>query len=172
MKKIGIIFTALLLFGVGNIYAQTSADVSVSADVQAALTLTVAQNVNFGTIQQAAATLVETSTPGAPTGTNLGAGAQLGVVDIAGSANGSTVITFGDATLSDGAATPNTIAFTTTVQDVTNIAGVTSGDTVTLNGTGDLQLQIGGSLAAPGTTGTFNTTNTGGSPVTITVQYL
>ena len=169
MKKIGIIFTALLLFGVGNVYAQTSADVTVSADVQAALALTVNQNVNFGTIQQAAASLDAASgDASAPDGTNLGSNAQLGVVDITGTAGVDTVIDFTNALLSDGT---NTVAFTTNVQDITNGASLTSGNTVTLTG-GAITLQIGGDLADPGTTGSFSTTNSGGSPVTITVQYL
>ncbi len=170
MKKLTTIaFTLVFIFVASNVFAQTSEDVTVSATVEAALAITVDNNVEFGTIQQATASLDrESADPGDPDGTNIGSTANLGVVTLGGSASTTVLVDYTNATLDNGS---NPIAFTTEVRDVTNSANIATGAAVTLDGTGEAVLHIGGSLAAPGGTGTYNTSTGDGSPVTITIQY-
>lgn len=173
MKKLITLTIALFLLAAGNVFAQISQNVTVSANVESALAIDATQNVVFGTIQQLAATLDRASAdPNAPDGTNLGSTAQLGIVEVTeGSINTDVIVEYTNATLGNG--TDDDITFTTLVRDHTNGDNITSGATVSLNGSGELTLHIGGELEAPTGTGTFNTeTGDAPSPVTVTVQYL
>lgn len=173
MKKLITLTIALFVLGVGNILGQQTQTVSVSATVEAPINITVTNNVVFGTIENAAASLDrESADPNAPVGTNLGSTAALGVLQISGTVSGTTLVDYTDATLSDGATSETTVAFTTAIRDFTNSANIATGDQVALDGSGQAVLHIGGSLAAPGATGLFNTTQGSGSPITVTVQYL
>lgn len=170
MKKlITSTFALVFLFLSTNVFAQYSDDVTVTANVEAELAITVDQNVVFGTIQQLAASLDrESADENDPDGTNIGSTAQLGKVTLGGSASTTLLVSYTNATLDNGS---DPIAFTSEVRDVTNSANIASGATVDLDGSGNAVLHIGGSLAAPSGTGTYNTSTGGGSPVTITIQY-
>ncbi len=159
--------TTLLLFVVAGFATTVNAqsDVEVSATVNAVITLT-PTNVVLGTISQGITTL-DANTNDVATETNVGAGASAGSLQIQGTTGATVSVTFGTATLTD-AAGANPTTFTPSVYNGT--AAVASGGTVTLTG-GDITLNIGGSLADTGATGSFNTTNTGGSAITFTVAY-
>lgn len=164
MKKIGIIFTALLLFGVGNVFAQTSADVTVSATIENSLNISNLSDLTFGTVSAGAtATVDETAT------------ADAGQVLIEGTAGQDVIVTAPETltltgTGADISATLSYVGFNTNTQGsatVGNLGG--GGGDVTLDGTsGEYYIWVGGSFTTPitQTNGAYSGT------LTITVDYV
>jgi len=171
MKTLKIFGTAFIMifasFLTQEAQAQETADVNVSANVLAALTLNTT-DIDFGNVQNNTASTV------APTaaGTDINAGVAgstiiRGLVDITGVANGTLDVTCTDATLDDG--TGNTISFSTNAE-VGGTALNCGADTITLDGSGNATVNIGGSLTAASTAGAYST-STGGSPITFSFTY-
>ena len=146
--------------------AQVSDNVAVAAEVQAAITVNTSTDINLGTIQTGVASVIKANANDGAVEANLGTGATAGQVDVTGTASASVQIDFTGATVDNGS---DPIAFSNVVYN--GASAITTGGTTSLDGSGDLTLDIGGSLAAPSGTGTYNTSTGGGSPITLTVTY-
>lgn len=144
-----------------------NADVQVTANVASALTISKTQDVVFGNIGQNTASYLPANASDSGTEVNVGNTGQPGEVAIAGNTGASIKVTFGSATLTDAADASKTATFTPTIYF--GSTAVTSGTNITLvSGT---TLDIGGGLAAISESGSYSTTNTGGSPLNIEVEY-
>jgi len=168
MKKLSSLIIALFVFGIGTAFGQVgaNADVEVSAEVNAALTLT-PTNIQFGTIQANTASYIPANTSDGTAESNTGTSASAGALLIEGTDGTDVTVSWTNATLTDGGG--NSATFTPVVY--LNTTEVTNGaDDVTIV-TGGTNLEIGGSLDAIANTGSYSTANGGGSPVTFTVQY-
>ena len=163
MKKV-ILTTIIALVTVVGAIAQETANVAVTATVNAALQLT-PSSVAFGAIQANIASNIKANSNDGTTETNLGNGATAGALQIIGTTGVDVTVTWTNGTLSDGT---NTATFTPVVYN--DAAEVTSGNDVTLSG-GDITLGVGGNLTAIPDPGTYSTATAGGSPVVFTVQY-
>lgn len=163
LNKLFAAFALMILVGSANILAQETANVAVTAQVEAALSL-FPTDIALGTIQQAAS-VIDANSNDTATEDNLGDGATAGALQITGSADVDVVVSWDDATL-DNAGTTDAISFTPSVW----LGGseVTDGGTVTLTG-GDITLNVGGALEAPSGTGAYSTAN--GTPIVFTVSY-
>lgn len=157
---------AIAAFLTATATAQEQSTVTATALVQADLTVTTATNIDLGTIQTGAASTIKANVNDGATEANLGTGATAGQVDITGTASASVTVDFTNATLDNGS---DPVTFTTVVY--TGASAVTSGTSISLDGGGAAQLDIGGSLAAPSGTGTYDTATGGGSPITVTITY-
>ena len=167
MKSFKNILAAIAIVAVFSVnsFAQSTADVDVTATVNAALVLTPTA-VALGSIQQAASILPANGND-VLVSTNVGTGASTGSLQIQGTSAASVNVTFGTANLTNG--TPGEdVTFTPSVY--LSSTAVASGDDVTITG-GDITLDVGGSLAAPTGTGSYSTSGGTGSPITFTVQY-
>jgi len=164
LNKIIAAFTVMLLVGSANIFAQETAEVAVTAQVEAALVLT-PTDVALGTIQQEAS-VIDANANDDATETNLGDGASAGSLQITGSTGVDVVVSWTNGIL-DNAGETDPITFTPSVW--LGASEVTSGGTVTLAG-GDITLNVGGALEAPSGTGAYSTAN-GANPITFTVSY-
>ncbi|MFD2532497.1 hypothetical protein [Gracilimonas halophila] len=172
LKTLLSVFAIAAVFSTGAM-AQETAEVPVTANVEAALSLTPTA-IALGTIQQATST-IDANTNDTATETNLGAGASAGSLQIVGSAGVDVSVSWTNATL-DNADNTDPITFTPSVYN--GSSSVSSGGTVTLPGpdlsgtvtlNGDITLDVGGTLASPSGTGSYSTAN--GSAITFTVQY-
>ncbi|MBO6621479.1 MAG: hypothetical protein JJ892_01365 [Balneola sp.] len=170
MKNLFKISAVLLVFAGLTTTANAQENVEVTATVNAVITLA-HTDVALGTIQQGITTL-DANANDVATETNVGTGAAAGSLTITGTASATVTVTFGTATLTDAGGL-NATTFTPSVYD--GAAAITSGSTViTLNDGGSSNqaiLNIGGTLADTGATGSFSTTNGGGSALTFTVSY-
>ena len=151
---------------------------TVTTEVLANLSITATTTVDFGNV---ASTSNPVISPNGGTHQDV-ATPTVGTFTIAGAANASVDVSFdATATLSDGAATPNTITFTPDLAaHATTQSGapsLTTGDDITLNGSGAYLFWVGGELGTPGTgissqtAGTYSTASTGGSAWNVTVTY-
>lgn len=157
---------AIAAFLTANATAQEQSTVTATALVQADLTVTTTTNIDLGTIQTGVASTIKANANDGATEANLGATNSAGQVDVSGTASASVTVNFTNATLDNGS-DPQT--FTTVVYH--GSTAVTDGDSISLDGSGDAQLDLGGTLAAPGGTGTYNTSTGAGSPITVTITY-
>lgn len=159
-------FVFLLTLGLTSFgLAQENANVNVSATVNAALQLTPG-DITLGTIQTGLASTIDANTNDGATEANLGDGASAGALQIEGDAGANVIVSWTTATVSDGSG--DNLLFTPSVYN--GASAVASGASVAITG-GDITLDVGGSLAAPSSTGAYSTTNAGGSPITFTVAY-
>ncbi|MEX2351235.1 MAG: hypothetical protein WD529_02260 [Balneolaceae bacterium] len=147
--------------------AQSTQDIEVAADVQAAITFSDITNVNFGTISQNSGAYLNANTSDDPDA-NVGENAQTGAFTVAGDAT--AAISFGTATLADGDGT-NTLTFTPSIFENSANTEVLPGGTDFDLSAGPLVFTVGGALDAATVAGDYSTTNTNGSNLTITVQY-
>ncbi|MEX1010541.1 MAG: hypothetical protein WDZ29_00615 [Balneolaceae bacterium] len=147
--------------------AQSTQDIEVAADVQAAITFSDITNVNFGTISQNSGAYLNANASDDPD-ENVGENAQTGAFTVAGDAN--AAISFGTATLADGDGT-NTLTFTPSIFENSGNTEVLPAGTDFDLSTGPLVFTVGGALDAATVAGDYSTTNTNGSNLTITVQY-
>lgn len=165
MKNFKILSTLVLAAVLSTgAFAQENANVAVTAQVEAALVLTPTA-VALGTIQTAAASIIDANANDDATEANLGDGATAGALQIVGTSGVDVVVSWVDASL-DNAGTTDAVAFTASVW--LGAAEVTSGSNVTLTG-GDITLDVGGELAATSGTGAYSTVN--GTPIVFTVSY-
>ena len=172
MKKLGILFAAIVLFGVGNIYAQdATTNVNVTATVESALNfVTSPATIQFGIVQSGTAATVDAD----PTGT-LDANAsapQRANITIENASSESFLVTYTDALLTDGTG-GNPTNFTTSlfvVSGTTATGILASGGNFTADGSGsNIVLSLGGVLDAISATnaGSYSTTNAGASNITV-----
>lgn len=168
MKNLRILSTLIIAAVLSTgAFAQENANVAVTAQVEAALSLT-PTDVALGTIQISAASILDANASDDATEDNVGDGATAGALAIAGSASTNVIVSWTNATLDDGASgTP--VLFTPSVWNTTT--EVSSGGTVTLDGSGDATLDIGGELAATDATGAYSTSLGTGSVMVFTVSY-
>ncbi len=147
-------------------FAQETADVAVSATVEAALVLTPTA-IALGTIQTGEASIIDANANDDATEANLGTGASAGSIQIQGTSGASIEVSWTNATLDNGS---DPTVFTPSVWNGASEVATPAGTTITLTG-GDITLDVGGELAATGGTGTYNTSTGSGSPITFTVSY-
>ena len=167
MKKLSSLIIALFILSAGTVFAQTSADIAVTANVNATLTLT-GSDIQFGTIQADLASYIQANTNDGTAESNLGTDAQAGSLLIEGTDGSDVTVSWTDGTLTDGDGN-NATNFTPTVYlDNTEVNNGASDVSIQTAGT---TLDIGGSLGVISNTGSYSTGNPSGSPVTFTVQY-
>jgi len=169
MKKLlSITLTTLLVLFASQAFGQTSADVEVSADVLGALTLT-PTNVVFGEIQvDQESTIAANENDGA--NTNVGSSFQVGALQIEGDDTDVIVRIAQMATLSRENESDN-ILFTPSIWNgSTDLELDAAGEEATVDTGGDVTLDIGGSLPAISSPGTYSTEF--GEDLIIEVQYL
>ncbi len=174
MKKL-ILTTIIALISVVSAIAQTptTADVAVTATVNAALSLT-ATPVAFGVIQAGAASYIQANANDGTTETNLGATHSPGALQIQGTTGVDVTVSWANGILTD-ANDANPVTFTPVVYLAA--AQITSGSTTVTLATGDITLDIGGSLGSIANTGNYSTATDGGSaagtetPVVFSVIY-
>lgn len=166
LKTILSVFAIAAVFS-ANSFAQENDVVTATALVQAALTVTTSANIDLGSIQTGVASTIDANSNDVATEANIGTGATAGQVDLTGTSGASVTVDFTGATL-DNAGGSDPLAFTTSVYN--GSSAVTTGSSITLTG-GVAQLDIGGTLAAASGTGTYNTTQGGGSDITVTITY-
>ena len=165
MKKIGIIFTALLLFGVGNVYAQifTSADVAVTALIEGSLTIENQNDLSFGTQSAGTTATIDEATS-----------ADAGKLALTGTAGSQVVVTAPASLTLTGAGDDITtsLAYIGNEADVQSTAAEgnlgAGGGNVTLSAGGLYFIWVGGSFTTPITqaNGAYSAT------LTVEVQYL
>jgi hypothetical protein len=163
LKTILSVFALATVFS-ANAFAQETANVAVTAEVQAAIVLTPTA-IALGSIQQAASTIAANSNDNGGTSTNVGTSANAGSLKIDGTSGVSVDVTWANAILTNGTPVED-VVFTPSVYN--GSTSLTSGDDVTLTA-GSITLDVGGSLAVPGGTGSYTTV--GGTPIVFTVQY-
>ncbi len=166
LNKIIAAFTLMILVGSANVLAQETADVAVTAQVEAALVLT-PTDVALGTIQTGANSIIDANASDDATEANLGDGHSAGSLQITGTTGVDVIVAFTTATL-NRTDDDDPIVFTPSVWLATN--EVASGGTVTLAG-GDITLDIGGELAAPSQTGAYSTSLGTSNVMTFTITY-
>jgi len=125
-------------------FAQTSTTANVTANVNAALTITNTGALALGNVAQGATVTITSLTAGAATFTIQGAATAATTVTVTNPAN----LTFGANNLPFTAQIPR---FNTVNTQATSSAfGATTGGSTTTSGTGQLFLWIGGSVTASG----------------------
>jgi hypothetical protein len=157
---------AIAAFLTATATAQEQSTVTATTLVQADLTVTTATNIDLGTIQTGETSTIKANANDGATEANLGTSATAGQVDVSGTASASVTVNFTNATLDNGS---DPLTFTTVVYS--GSTAVSDGDSISLDSDGVAQLDIGGSLAAPGETGTYDTGTGFGSPITVTITY-
>lgn len=171
MKKIILLVTMLTVIAATSLMAQDSdtADLVVTATVVNSLSVTATTNVSFGNVEAGSTAHVNAGTGDATSTDNAGT-PQAGLITIAGNSNGTVFVSWGTGTLTDPAGGSATTFTPTVVFDDDPLANEGS---VTLDGSGDATLGVGGTLAAitSGVAGSYSTENDNGLPVTFTVQY-
>lgn len=167
LKNILSIFAVLGIFATGA-FAQESADVAVSATVVADLTVSADQDIALGTIQTGATSTINAGPDDVTATSNIGIGATYGIVRINGNVTTSVDIDFENATVDNGS---DALTFTTSVFDSAGAATVADQGDLTTDASGNLTLYVGGTLAAPSGTGTYNTSTGSGDPITFTITY-
>ncbi|MEX2600573.1 MAG: hypothetical protein WD355_02925 [Balneolaceae bacterium] len=175
MKKISLLVTMLFLLATANTFAQETTDVSVSAEIATALTVTTTEDVEFGTIQQNVISTLPASGSGTAAA-NLGNTAAPGEVTIAGGASESVIVTIIQEAILDNAGNDGPFTLTTEIYHVDtttdlSLANEDDNADLSLDGSGDATLSIGGTLPAINFTGVFDTETGGGQPLTLEVQY-
>jgi len=172
MKIIKTTLSIFALFAVltTSTFAQSdaSADVGATATVFGTLTITVNDSLSFGGISTSASAASVVPADGSAT-TEAGAAATPASVSLAGTANASVSITYSGATLSDGDGT--TVGVTVEAYDGTT-TDTDGAFAATLDGSGEFDFYLGGEADFQGVAaGVYNTSNSGGSPIAVTVNY-
>jgi len=169
MNKIIKSLIVLSVIAMGS--SASAADVTVSATVNASLSITTTTNVAFGGVIQGTNGVLD------PQGTNsgLGAGATLGKLTVAGTGTAACILTFSESStnLSDGT---NTMAFVPDFAGYgtdapTSAVDLNTGAVVNLVGSA-YYVYVGGTLtvAADQVVGNY-TAAAGGGNLTVTIAY-
>lgn len=167
-------FVIAVLFA-ANTYAQdASGNVAVTAQLVGATTVANTTDVTFGAITQgvAATIVLDANALDPATESGIGAGAAPGLVTISGLANAGITVNFSGATLSDAGSTDE-LEFTPAVFISTTATAVTDGSSQTLDGSGELLLDIGGSLVveAADIAASYSTGVGTGSAMSVSITY-
>jgi len=167
MKKLSSLIIALFVLSAGTVFAQSNADVNVTAEVNAALTLT-PTNIQFGTIEANTSSYIQANTNDGTAESNTGTNANAGSLLIEGTEGSDVTVSWTTASLTDNDGN-NATTFTPVVY--LNTTEITNGADDVSIATGGTTLDIGGNLDAIANTGSYSTSNANGTPVTFTVQY-
>ena len=171
MKKLlSITLTTLLVLFASQAFGQTSADVEVSADVLGALTLT-PTNVVFGEIQVDQESTIAANENDSNNNSNVGASFQVGALQIEADETDVMVKINQMAVLNTDQGSEE-IQFTPSIYNDNsnlNLEAVDDEAQVTVTN-GNITLDIGGSLPAISSPGTYSTEF--GEDLIIEVQYL
>jgi hypothetical protein len=169
MKKL-ILSLIVMAFASTAALAQTSSpNITVSADVAAAIAFANVNNVDFGTIQvddDAFLSPIGDATPS----NNVGSTASLGTADVTGS--GTALISWTNGILTDSDDQSRELTFTPVITDGTTVL-TNNVSTLSLSAVA-ISLSIGGNLTGVVAAGaeSYSTANGGnGAPVVITLQY-
>lgn len=170
MKNLKTLFAFLLVAAIApsTAFAQVDIDSDVTVDVVVvtALTVTNSGNIDLGTINAGLAINLDPNPANDANNTNIGIGFTRGVVDITGEAGNTIIVTYNDASLDDVA--DSTFDVDMFSDEKTGGAGVVaSGDELTLDGSGDASLTVGGDIAGGLLAGTY----TSDTDITVTVNY-
>ena len=181
--RAALLAVMVVVFVTANTHAQTNASVAVnaSAKVMGNLSISKVADVAFGDISATTAGAVALDPKGA-TSAYVGSAAAAGEVQVTCDAGASVRLTWPTSiTLSDGASTPDLLTYTLNVYGYDGNGGQSSSSQLSLSSgytsvspTGTTYtLWIGGSLGklTSQVTGTYNSTNTGGSSASFTVEY-
>lgn len=130
---------------------------SATGTVIAPIAITTATNLNFGKFARGTGGSITIATDGTPTSTGIVRSTTVtptaAKFDVTGDASANYAITYTgtDTTLSDGAATPNTMAMS--IHSDLTAGGATSGTVTsgTLNGSGTQSIYVGGTLTVGAT---------------------
>lgn len=170
-KKLAIqlVLAGLVIGGIGLANAATQ-NGNATAEVINPITITESQVLNFGqfAVGTAGGAVIMTDGGAISAGADIdllgSSGAQQGTFAISGQANKAIAVTVsGAATLSDGLATPNTMGLTASATTPPSVLDASGAATLNVGGV----LTVGGNQAP----GTYSTTNSGGIPYTVTVNY-
>lgn len=167
LKTLLAIFTIAALSSTAT-FAQVDIDSDVTVDVVVVTTLTVTNttNIDLGTISATLAINLDADPALDANNTNIGVGFTRGQVDIAGEAGNTVLVTFNTASMDDVADSD----FVTTAHSAERTGGagaVVSGGELTLDGSGDATLNVGGAIAGGLIAGTYTTD----TDITVTVDY-
>lgn len=165
LKTLLSVFAVAAVFSAGA-YAQETANITVTTEVQAAIVLT-PTNIDLGSIQSGAAAILDANSNDDAVEANIGTTASAGSIQIQGTTGASIDVSWTNATLDNGS---DPITFTPSVWNGSSELTTPGGTTETIAG-GDITLDVGGELDAPSGTGTYDTATGSGSPITFTVQY-
>lgn len=170
LKTLLSVFAVAAVFSAGAYAQDASASVGATATVYNTLTITVNDSLSFGGIDFSNRGTVTIPADGSAISGPAGGGAQRADVSLSGTANASITIDFSDATLSDGT---NTIAVDVYAYDGTTTENDDAESiSSTLDGTGALTLNFGGEADfSTAAAGIYNTSNSSGSPISVTVNY-
>ncbi|MCT4552689.1 MAG: DUF4402 domain-containing protein [Alphaproteobacteria bacterium] len=166
MKKISL--SLLALAGVLVTAESRAASINgvVNAEIVAPLEIVEDTQMDFGTLSTdgtpETVVMDNAGSVTCPSTMYCDGSTDAGVYTITGAPNGSVDVTVSDAVLSDGSG--NTMS-------LTNDYGIKAGET--LDGTGELVINVGGELAVAGdqATGIYSTSSVGGTAMTIDVNY-
>lgn len=159
---------AIVAFSTTATFAQETADVAVTATVEAALGLTPTA-VALGTIQTGLASILDANANDDATEANIGGSASAGSLVITGTSGASITVSWANATL-DEVGSGDPVTFTPSVWLGASELATPAGTAATITG-GSITLDIGGELAATSGTGAYSTALGGGAPITFTVTY-
>lgn len=175
MKNLKVFFPTLLLvvlFSASSYAQDGTGNVVVNAQLVGAITVTNNTEVSFGGITQGSSitAVLDANVNDPATEANVGAGATPGLVTISGTASSAITVSYTGATLEETGG--DQLEFTPSVFLTGTSTAVTSGSSQSLDGSGDLVLDIGGSLTveASDVVGIYNTTISG-SPMVVNVNY-
>lgn len=157
---------AIVAFSATATVAQESANVAVTAQVEAALGLTPTA-VALGTIQTGAASILDANANDDATEANIGGSASAGSLVITGTSGAAITVSWANATL-DTSPASDAVTFTPSVWIGASELTTPAGSATTITG-GSITLDIGGELAATSGTGAYSTAN--GTPIVFTVTY-
>lgn len=173
MKKtlIGLLVAFALTTGA---FAQAQATAEVTATIQATLSITNDANIAFGNLSASSTPIMD---PKDVSHTDLGTNYTVGQFTLAG-ANGAGVSVSYDASVTLGDGSSGTITYTPAVygheSTQASSSEVTSGSSVTLGGTGEYKLWVGGNLGTltNQTVGSYSSNASNGSGnFTVSVEY-
>lgn len=168
-KIFSFTFAIAVLFSASAFAQDETADVNVTATVTGALSISTT-DVAFGSIATGSNPDLAANANDAAS-SDVGAGATPGAVELSSGVSGAELLVEwnSDVTLSDGEAVENTLTFTADIYH--GASQLTSGvSTITLDGSGEATLDIGGSLSSPTVAGIY-TTASGASAKPLTVSF-
>ncbi len=169
MKNLKTLFAILLVAAFSQTaFAQVDIDSDITVDVVVvtALTVTNSANIDLGTINAGLAINLDPNPANDANNTNIGIGFTRGQVDIAGEAGNTVIVTYNNASMDDVADSDFVVDMYS--DEKTGGAGVVaSGDELTLDGSGDATLTVGGDIAGGLIAGTY----TSDTDITVTVNY-
>lgn len=169
LKLIPVFLLSILIIPTVN--AQVDESVQVGAQVNATITLS-STDVSLGTIQTGQNSILSGNRVTVGGESNIGDDASHGTLTIIGSDDAEVIVSWNTDVKLDKSDSSDPLDFTPSVYDGGNEVG--NGTTtyqVKSTVSPGTELTIGGTLAAPGSTGAYSTSLGTGKAITFTVQY-